>query len=672
MDTRKSVFSCLFVMMFTFVLFLASGQRNVFAVDTQAPSVDSGTITVNKKTANYQDKVTISMKVTDKSEIAYVDLQIVGCGEWEDLVVGAYNPSTKKYEFEFTPTYFGLNQIKCITAADEYGNELYYYNSACDKVYDGYDGKYINMSGANFTVSTGAYAEESDAPDVLFSTLTVNKPNPKLNDKILISMKMQDSSPIAFSRIYYAYRGNYAFIDGYPTDDGYWHFKAEPTGYGQYEVITVVTEDAFGNMSRYTDTSAKYYEQYKRYFTIEGTDIFADMSAADFYVQSEYTDDEKAPELIVSSFKFKKRYLTRYDGAEISFKVKENSILDLPACQIYYGGVAGDVACSSFEYDKKTNTYTSSVSGTFYGTHQIFEIILCDVFGNKVDYVDAESEVYKSLYTDIDEGVTLLDIYSTYFYVGLENKKTGTFVSNSTMDDTSELSVVQLEQEGKQLNKMLENGYNIKGYFEIDVDGACNMKKENSKVFFEAPEGFEEGDVLRIRHLLKNGKIQTQDSKVVNGKIGIDVNQFSPFVIEVKKAKDKNQFTKNGYIYRLTGKKTVSFAGTTKKSVKSIVIPDTVKIKGKKYKVTAIAPKALKNYKKLKKLTLGKNVKTIGAEAFMGCKNLKTITIKTTYLTKSKTGKNAFKGLGKKVKFALPKKKAKAYRKIISQRGLGK
>lgn len=73
-----------------------------------------------------------------------------------------------------------------------------------------------------------------------------------------------------------------------------------------------------------------------------------------------------------------------------------------------------------------------------------------------------------------------------------------------------------------------------------------------------------------------------------------------------------------------------------------------MKLDGINYKVTAIANNACKNNVKLKKLTIGKNVKTIGKQAFYGCKNLKRITVKSKKLTSKNVGAKAFKGVSKK------------------------
>ena len=141
----------------------------------------------------------------------------------------------------------------------------------------------------------------------------------------------------------------------------------------------------------------------------------------------------------------------------------------------------------------------------------------------------------------------------------------------------------------------------------------------------------------------------------------------------------------------------VSYMKPTNKNAKSVTIPDTVKMNGVTYKVTSIGNSAFNGCKKLKKVTLGKNitsigdkafykcsaltkitipskVKKIGKSAFQNCKKLKSITIKTTKLTSKKVGKNAFKGVGssyyRKVQVKVPAKKLKSYKTLLKKAGL--
>lgn len=168
--------------------------------------------------------------------------------------------------------------------------------------------------------------------------------------------------------------------------------------------------------------------------------------------------------------------------------------------------------------------------------------------------------------------------------------------------------------------------------------------------------------------------------------------------------------------YKITGLKSASLVGTTKKSITTITIPSTIKIKGQEYKVTAISNKACSGLKKLKKVSfgnnvtiigknafrgcsklssvkIGSNVKTIhdgafykcialkkltipgkvskiGKQAFYGCKKLKSVTIKTSKLTSKNVGSKAFKGIDSKAKVKVPAKKLKQYKKLLKNKGI--
>ena len=126
---------------------------------------------------------------------------------------------------------------------------------------------------------------------------------------------------------------------------------------------------------------------------------------------------------------------------------------------------------------------------------------------------------------------------------------------------------------------------------------------------------------------------------------------------------------------------------------KVVVIPDYVTVNGIQYKVTAITANAFSGCKKLKSVTIGNNVTTIGnnafkkctslkkviiparvttigKNAFAGCKKLKNVIVKTKVL--KKIGKNAFKGLNKAAKIKVPKKKLTAYKKLFKKAKLAK
>ena len=124
--------------------------------------------------------------------------------------------------------------------------------------------------------------------------------------------------------------------------------------------------------------------------------------------------------------------------------------------------------------------------------------------------------------------------------------------------------------------------------------------------------------------------------------------------------------------YKVMADNTVQYTKVTSKKAKTVKVPSTITVNGVKCQVTSIAPKAMKGNKKLTKVVIPASVRTIGAQAFAGCKNLKNITIQTPYLTKKSVGAKAFKGISDKAVIKVPKKQLKAYQKLLKTKGVSK
>ena len=124
--------------------------------------------------------------------------------------------------------------------------------------------------------------------------------------------------------------------------------------------------------------------------------------------------------------------------------------------------------------------------------------------------------------------------------------------------------------------------------------------------------------------------------------------------------------------YKVTTSNTVQYVKASSKKAKTVKVPSTITVNGVKCQVTSIAPKAMKGNKKLTKVVIPASVRTIGAQAFAGCKNLKNITIQTPYLTKKSVGAKAFKGISNKAVIKVPKKQLKAYQKFLKTKGVSK
>lgn len=102
----------------------------------------------------------------------------------------------------------------------------------------------------------------------------------------------------------------------------------------------------------------------------------------------------------------------------------------------------------------------------------------------------------------------------------------------------------------------------------------------------------------------------------------------------------------------------------------SLGITSANKGKGKAFKITAIGNNAFRGYKKLKTVTIGKNVKRIETRAFYNCKKLKKIIIKTGQLQTKHVGIKAFKGIYSKVNIKVPRAKLKPYNFILSSKDM--
>lgn len=166
--------------------------------------------------------------------------------------------------------------------------------------------------------------------------------------------------------------------------------------------------------------------------------------------------------------------------------------------------------------------------------------------------------------------------------------------------------------------------------------------------------------VSGIENKIYNGKVHTQKSLVVKagaktlrlnkdytvtysknkavGKASVTIcgkNAYSGKITKtfaiVKAAKGKT-YTVGKFRYTITGAKadgtgTVAIAGTTysrsDKRFASLTIADTVVIGDVRFKITSVSANAFSRYTALKNVTIGNNVTSIGANAFLSCKTLR-------------------------------------------------
>lgn len=245
-------------------------------------------------------------------------------------------------------------------------------------------------------------------------------------------------------------------------------------------------------------------------------------------------------------------------------------------------------------------------------------------------------------------------------------------------------------------------------------DGTKTDRKEPGKIL---------DDVVQVDIGIYCGAAITKDGSVWNWGSTGDGSVRTPEKISldgVSSMKVNDTFQSGNMNFRVssingkTGSAVVT--GSAKKNAKAIKIPDTVVQDGNTFQVTAVADKAFYKNKKLQQVTFGKNivsvgenafsgctsltkvslnasltdiggsafekctklksimipknVKTIGTRAFFGDKNLIKIQIKSTKLQTIQA--KALKGIHQKAVIQVPPKKFKQYKKILKGKGQSK
>lgn len=158
-------------------------------------------------------------------------------------------------------------------------------------------------------------------------------------------------------------------------------------------------------------------------------------------------------------------------------------------------------------------------------------------------------------------------------------------------------------------------------------------------------------------------------------------------IYDKKTSTVKNTYLVGKAYYKITGKSTATYIRPKSNSYKSISIPATVKIKGKKYNITKVAASACLSNNKLTTIKIGDNVKIVCDDAFSKCKNLTTITFgknvriignnvlyndkKLSRITIKGTqikiiGKHTFKNVPHSVNIIVPSSKVKPYLRLIN------
>ncbi|WP_026524057.1 MULTISPECIES: leucine-rich repeat protein [unclassified Butyrivibrio] len=153
-------------------------------------------------------------------------------------------------------------------------------------------------------------------------------------------------------------------------------------------------------------------------------------------------------------------------------------------------------------------------------------------------------------------------------------------------------------------------------------------------------------------------------------------------------ASDRTYLT-GGVEYRLSSDGGAVLSSGSSFNERKIIIPDNIVINGNKYPVTEIAEEAFAGCTKVKEIKLGRNVEIIGNGAFKNCKNLTTIDMSASKVTKigsratagckklssvkvngnylKKLGSKAFRNSAKKVKVVVYAKNKRIFNSVVKK-----
>ena len=268
----------------------------------------------------------------------------------------------------------------------------------------------------------------------------------------------------------------------------------------------------------------------------------------------------------------------------------------------------------------------------------------CTVNGNEAYYKCSECGKY---YLDADG---MIEIYENSWVTDIDTSRHAYSAPIYTWSDDGKTCTAKAVCEWNKDHVVTEDAT-----ISSAVTTEATMKSKGittyTAIFTKAPFTVQTKDISDIPELIDN---IIPESEVITGKLFKDKLTNASYIIT---SEEPNNLT-------------IAYVSSSGENNGIETIPEDVTINGKKYKVTEIKANAFKNNKKLKKITIGKNIKKIGKNAFLGCKNLKTVTIMTKKLTKKTVGVNAFKGINDKAKVRVPKSKLKSYKKILKASGI--
>ena len=633
-----SLFLCLCLLLGTFPALAAGGsvsapRANV--TDTEGPNLISVKLTEKNKTLKPGKTLHLQVKLDDRSEIAECYAYFWNEPADMTLVVELlYDAASDSFKGEYTLAKTEINGtylLTKITAYDKYDNYLF---STSDKGYTKF-----KLAGANKNAPLGAAAKIKE-----------NGKTVKPGDPVHVEIKLDKKHPEADSM-------DFVLVHTVTGCKWYYYVDFSPSSTKFTQQFTFAKERENG---KYRLDSVLLYDSLSRVIATKK------VTGQTVTLKGAGKTDNKPAKISSPVLKEKGKKLTAGDTVHVSAKITDPSGIG-----VAYAFLVPENATDVVDEKTKENIRRGSTSrsvelvyknsskkweGTCYlpetmpdGKYHL-EIYAYDGQGNSVEKSYPKQYFTFSSPDIVDTGIesfisTCFEAFFGYVATDAEIQQYGKPLASG-------------KQKAVNVIKTLLAKSGLTG--EAAVIALCNVMQgamPGSAKKDAAVEALKKGpdyaiDTLNdsvFRKLCKEWGIQP-------GNLGTTAANTKVNSVDVA----------DGH-YIIKGSKAI-FAGVTDKNIKTLVIKDTVKANGKTYKVTAIQGAACQGLKKLEQVTIGKNVTSIGQDAFKGCKKLSVIIMnKNTKL--SSVGRNAFSGIKSSAVFVCPKKQLKKYETMIRDKG---
>ncbi len=602
--------------------------------DTEAPNIIKYTFAENGKTVKPGDVLHFKLKLDDQSDIA--ECQVLASHKTSECYIAInleYNAASDMYTADYPVDKIDLDGtylIRQIYVSDKYG-------SYTMKEAEGKELGSFTIKNANKNINPKATV-----------TIKENGKTLKPEEEAHLEVKLAKAIPNVASV-------QATFVRDGKKNDSYL-FDLEQKSAKVYEGIVFFPEH---------NRNDKYILK-DIYFFDENFSVLAiiDNISGQYLRLKGASNDSNGPVISSATLKEKGKTLTAGQKINFSVKAKDESKRPFDPSVIAFlvnsnGRVYSkddEITTSktnrsefiSMEYNKSSGKYEASwklpkdlPDGTYF-----IRIIASDMIGNSTtkDYTNLSFT-----YTSPDYADKSIKAFVTECFKATAGRK-------PTKDEINEYGVPLASGKKKAVNiikavmkkaKLYSGDTAAQALWTI-MQGKAPTDAEKAKTVEALKDGLENAiDSLNNAAFRKRCK-----------EWGINAGNFGTKKSDTKVA----SVDVSGGHYTLDGSK-ATFTGPTDKNAKSLTIQDTVTANGKTYKVTRIDGSACKGMAKLASMTIGKNVTSIGSEAFKDCKKLKTVTINATKLRT--VGKDAFKNIQKKATFKCPKKQKDAYKKLI-------